>query len=238
MNNNPLVSVVIPIIKNDPYIKKNLWYLENSTYKNLEVIVVDEGRERSYQRNFGIKKATGKYILYLDSDQFVSPQLIEECVELCEAGVSALYIPERITTRGFFAYLRNWERQFYNGTPIDCVRFMRKNVCPLFDEDLNGPEDSCHDRRVKGYKLVSRNVLYHEDNVTFLKFFRKKAYYSKSMKRFAQKYPNDKVLSFWWRCLIVYFEKGKWKRVVKRPDLFVLVMGLIFLRGVVYLCNR
>jgi len=238
MREKPLVSVIIPIVKNDPFIKKNLEHLEKSTYKNLEIIVVDEGKERSYQRNFGIKKAKGKYLLYLDADQYVTPKLIEELVDLANIGFSAIYIPEQIITKGFFAYLRNWERQFYNGTPVDCVRFMAKENCPLFSEDLNGPEDSDHDRQVKGIRTTSRNYLLHDDGISFIKFLRKKAYYSKSMKNFAQKNPGDKVLNLWWRCIDVYFENSKWKRVLQRPDLFICLMGLIFLRGVIYFAKR
>ena len=230
-----LVSVIIPTTpKEKPMLDKCLKALDRSTYRKLEIIVVDEGKERSEQRNIGIRMATGDCILYLDVDQQVSMYLIAECVCFIQNGYDAIYIPEEITTKGFFAYLRNWERQFYTATAIDCVRFMRKDVCPEFDEELKGPEDSCHDRRVKGERITSRSNIFHEDNVTVLSYFKKKAYYAKSMKRFSEKYPNDKVLKFWWRCLGVFFEQGKWKRVLMRPDLFLLVMMLIFIRGVIY----
>ena len=230
-----LVSVIIPTTpKEKPMLEKCLKALDNSTYKKLEIIVVDEGKERSEQRNIGIRRATGDCILYLDVDQKVSWYLIGECVCLIDSGHDAVYIPEEIITKGFFAYLRNWERQFYTATPIDCVRFMKRENCPEFDEELKGPEDSCHDRRVKGKRAVSRSKIYHEDNVTVLSYFKKKAYYAKSMKRFAEKYPNDKVLSFWWRCFGVFVEKGKYKMVLKRPDLFILIMLLILVRGVIY----
>lgn len=233
------VSVIIPTTKKEkPMLDKCLKALEESTYKNLEIIVVDEGRERSYQRNFGIKKATGDYILYLDTDQFVSSDLIRECVNICRSGFNAVYIPETITTKGFFGYLRNWERQFYTGTPIDCVRFMPKWNCPLFDENLNGPEDSDHDRKVIGFRATSRNCLYHEDRVSLISFLKKKSYYAKSMRLYAEKHHKDKCLNFWWRCFGVFFENGKWKRALGRPDLFILVMCLILVRGIIYVASR
>jgi glycosyltransferase involved in cell wall biosynthesis len=231
-----LVSIVIPTHKGDKVLPDCLEAIKHSNYKNLEVIVVNEGWERSKQRNFGITRATGKYLMYLDSDQLVSTRLIDECVELMECGFNGIYIPEIITTEGFFGYLRNWERGFYTGTAVDCVRFFRRANCPLFDEDLTGPEDSDHDRRVNGLRAVTKNVLYHEDNVTFASYLKKKIYYTKSMRRFAEKHPNDKVLNFWWRCFGVFTEQGKWKRLVARPDLALCLFGLIFIRGVIYKC--
>ena len=234
----PLVSIVVPTTGKEPALSKCLEALRNSLYDNIEIIIVNEGRERSYQRNFGIKRAKGDYILYLDSDQYVTPELIGECVSLTKWGRTTIYIPERIITKGFFGYLRNWERQFYTSTPIDCVRFFKREGCPLFDETLNGPEDADHDRRVKGARATTMNYLEHEDNVTLISFLKKKAYYSKSMARYEDKNPNDKCLNWWWRCFGVFFEKGKWKKVIQRPDLYILVMILILTRGIIYLKNK
>ena len=235
----PLVSVIIPTTpKESEMLKKCIRALKDSIYDNLEIIVVNEGRERSYQRNFGIKKAKGDYILYLDVDQFVTPELIGECVSFARSGRETLYIPEKIITKGFFGYLRNWERKFYTSTPIDCVRFFKREGCPLFDESLNGPEDADHSRRVKGLRATTINYLEHEDNVTLKSYLKKKSYYSKSMAKYKEKNPDDKCLNFWWRCFVVFFEEGKWKKVLKRPDLFILIMLLILARGIIYLRNR
>ena len=225
-------SVVVPNHGRD------LTKLKASLPKGTELIEVNLGRERSYQRNYGIKQATKKYVLYLDSDQFLSPGVIEECEMLCELGVAtSCYIPETIVTKGFFGYLRNWERQFYTKTPIDCVRFIRRDVCPLFDETLNGPEDADHDRRVPGMKATCWAHVMHDDGETLFTYLKKKAYYAKSQILYKKKWPDDKVLDFKWRCFGVFFENGKWRKVLQRPDLFVLVLGLIFLRGIIYV-NR
>ena len=233
------VSVVIPTTPAEiPLAQKCAESVYLSTYKNIEILIINEGLERSAQRNLGIQRSKGECILYLDSDQSVSSNLIEECVHLIKHGYSSVYIPEIITTKGFFGYLRNWERQFYTSTPVDCARFIRKDHCPLFDLDLKGPEDADHDRRVQGLKTTSENCLYHEDNVSLLKFLKKKAYYSKSMAEYAKRWPDDKCLNFWWRCFFCYTENGKYKRLLHRPDLAVCLMFLVLARGIVYLCNR
>lgn len=232
-----MVSIIIPIRRGED-ISQVLEAINKSSYKEIEIIVVDEGLERSAQRNMGIARAKGCYLLILDSDQVISPDLIKECVEKMSFGICGMYIPEIIKTKGLFAYIRNWERQFYTATPIDVVRFVRAKNCPLFDEELCGPEDSDWDRQIKGIKLTSKNPLYHYDNVGIIDFFRKKAYYSKSMKRFIERNPDDKILNIWWRCFGVFLGQGKWKRFLSRPDLAIAVLILIFMRGVIFLWKK
>lgn len=233
----PLVSVIIPTVHNDIHIEENKSYIEKSTYKNVEIIVVDEGKERSEQRNIGIERAKGEYLLILDSDQIVSDNLISECVDKIKTCVG-LYIPEIIVTEGFFGKLRNWERWFYTGTPVDCVRFVKSEGCPKFDTSMSGPEDADWDRRIKGTKKITDSCLFHLDKIGFVDYLKKKMYYTKSMRRYIEKHPYDKVLDWKWRCFGVFFENGKWRRCLEKPHYFICLMGLIFIRGVIYLCIR
>src|SRR5574343_184163 len=152
-----LVSIIIPTHKGDKILPECLKAIEYSTYKKIEIIVVDEGLERSAQRNIGINRTRGEYFLILDSDQLITPNLIRECLDKI-GNHNGVYIPEKIITKGFFGYLRNWERQFYTGTPIDVVRFVKKD-CPLFDESMSGPEDSDWDRRIGGTRTTSVNMV-------------------------------------------------------------------------------
>ena len=73
-NMKPLVSIIIPTHK-DAQIENCVACIKQSTYKNIEIIVVDEGKERSAQRNIGMDRAKGDYYLILDSDQMVEPKV-------------------------------------------------------------------------------------------------------------------------------------------------------------------
>jgi len=232
-----MVSIVLPKRRGED-ISKCLDAIKKSKYKDYEILVVDEGKERSEQRNIGIGRARGEYILILDSDQYVSPCLLTDCVWRMERGYDALYIPEVIITPGFFGGLRNWERQFYTGTGVDCVRFVRKDICPFFDRSMSGPEDADWDRRITGRKGIAIPCFYHEDNVSFISYFVKKAYYTKSMKRYHEKWPDDKVLNFKYRCFTIFVEGDKWKRLVRHPLLTMGVLFLITIRGVIFLIAR
>lgn len=231
-----LVSVIVPNHGRD--ITDLVRSVNASTYRHIELIVVDEGKERSAQRNIGIDRARGEFLLILDSDQEISPCLIQECILWMNQGFDALYIPEILNATGIFGAIRKWERGFYNGTAVDVVRFVRAKGCPYFDCSLSGPEDSDWDRRVFGKRATTILPLYHNDNIPLGTYLKKKAYYSKSMRRFANRWPDDKCINIWWRCFGVYVEKGKWKRILRRPDLFIGMMFILALRGIVYYAKR
>lgn len=235
--NNPVVSVIVPIRRGED-VSDLVLSVKESTFKDTEIIIVDEGLERSAQRNIGISKAKGEYLLILDSDHTIEKGLISECVDKMN-GFDSLYIPEKVMGKSLFNKIRNWERGFYNGTAVDVVRFVKKSICPMFDETMHGPEDSDWDRRIVGCKGITLNSLIHnEADIGLIKYLKKKAYYSKSMSKYTTKNPNDKVLSFWWRCFWVFLENGKWKRFLSNPLFALAVMGLIFLRGIVYIINK
>ncbi len=105
-----LVSVVVPVYKVEDYLEKCIRSIQNQTYSNLEIILVDDGSpdrcgeiceefavkdERikvfhkengglSDARNYGVQYATGKYLLFVDSDDYISETLIEKTVNAAE----------------------------------------------------------------------------------------------------------------------------------------------------------
>ena len=234
-----IVSVIIPTTKNQLHLaercKKSIL---DSDYKNTEVLIINEGKRRSEQRNLGISRAAGTFIIYLDSDQYVHPKLLSECVVLMNDGYDALYIPEVIVTPGRFGRLRNWERSFYDGTDVDCIRFFKKKGCPKFSTDLDGPEDSAFDHEVAGYRTITKYPLYHEDGIGIIDYFKKKIHYTKSMKKYSELWPDAKVLNFKYRCWDVFTSNGKWKKLLKHPIKAIGVFTLIFIRGVIYLWQK
>lgn len=100
---NDLISIVVPIYNTQDYLKECIESIINQTYKNLEIILVDDGstdnsgkicdefaendnRIKAYHkknggfsdtRNYGISKATGKFIEFVDSDDMMSPKMVE-----------------------------------------------------------------------------------------------------------------------------------------------------------------
>jgi glycosyltransferase involved in cell wall biosynthesis len=217
---------------------RDLTTLRNSIPEECELVVIDEGRERSWQRNKGIRQATGNIIIWLDSDQSLSSGLIKEIQMLIGLGFVALYIPEIIVAKSFFGKVRAFERTFYDGTVVDVPRAVLKKHCPLFDETLNGPEDADWGRKIKGLRAITKGVLYHHDDIGVVEYFKKKNYYAKSMRRYKELNPHDKVLDWKYRCVGIFIEKGKWRKILRHPILFFCVMLVVAVRAYIYIKNK
>jgi len=270
---SPLVSVIIATKNEEKNIDNCLRSIKLQTYpqEKIEIIVVDNnsidktkqtarkytpkvfncGPERSAQRNFGIKKARGKYVLHLDADMSLSPQLIEECAKKLEGNESfiALYIPEIVLGNGFWTKVRRFERSFYDGTVIDCVRFISGDKfveAGGFDELLTGPEDWDFDKRIRQIgkvDLISEPLFHNENEFNLRKYLEKKSYYAQSFKKYIQKWGrNDpdirKQLGVGYRFFIVFLEKGKWRKLISHPILALGMFALRFLVGINFLMKK
>lgn len=105
----PLVTIIIPVYNTKKYVKKCLDSVVNQTYKNIEIILINdastdysltilENYRREYRniklinnpinlgvsisRNIGLDSANGDYIYFLDSDDFIRKDAIEKLVNL------------------------------------------------------------------------------------------------------------------------------------------------------------
>lgn len=102
-----MVSVIVPIYKTEQYLKKCIDSLLSQTYKDIEIILVDDGspdgcpgicdeyaakderirvihRENgglSAARNSGIDASKGDFLMFVDSDDYVSPQYVEKTLK-------------------------------------------------------------------------------------------------------------------------------------------------------------
>lgn len=272
-NDQPLISVIITTKNEEKNIENCIRSIIDQTYPKdkIEVIVVDnnstdrtaeiakryidkifnKGPERSVQRNYGVKKSSGNYFLYLDADMILDKNVIVECVQKTKGDpdLAGLYIPEIIMGDSFWCQVRRFERSFYNGTVIDCIRFIKKDKFLSvngFDETMSGPEDWDLDRKIRQVgkvALISAQVHHNESAFDLKKYLSKKEYYIQSFEKYSTKWgANDpeikKQLGFYYRFIGVFVENGKWKKLVANP---VLTFGMYFLRilvGVSYLKNK
>ncbi len=216
----PLVSVVVTTKEEEEYISNHLISIKSQTYKNIEIIVVDNGSidktktiaqkytkkvfdkgpERSAQRNYGLlEKSNGKYLLYLDADMILEKNLVEECVkQIQKTKAAALHIPEKIMGKSFFSRVRNFERSFYNGTVVDGSRFFNKEAFIKtggFNEQVTGQEDWSMDLQIKKNRgkihlLKSSWINHNESEFNLKKYLDKKGYYSKTFNIYKEKWKG------------------------------------------------
>jgi glycosyltransferase involved in cell wall biosynthesis len=132
-------------------------------------LVFSKGPERSAQRNFGmIEKSQGDFVMYVDADMILAPELIGACVQYMKSpSVVALHIPEVVLGKNYFSKVRNFERSFYDGTSVDGARFFDKKSFAMisgFDVALfkkGSGEDWDIDKSIKSLGaigLVPRSV--------------------------------------------------------------------------------
>lgn len=114
----PLVSIIIPFYNEEKQLKRALISSVNQTYKSVEIIVVNDGSTDnslaiakefsdnysnlslysqsnlglSVSRNFGMEKAKGKYISFLDSDDELEPNAIELLVDNIQKSNSCISV--------------------------------------------------------------------------------------------------------------------------------------------------
>jgi len=105
---NKLITVIIPCYNIEKYVEKCIESIERQTYKNIEIIAVDDGSKdktveilnslqkkysnikvfknnknkgAAYARNFAIKKAKGEYIGFVDSDDYITEDYYEKLMQ-------------------------------------------------------------------------------------------------------------------------------------------------------------
>lgn len=108
---NDILTIIIPIYNGEPNLAKCLESVANQTYKNIEVILVDDGStDNSYKicvdyskkynwtvirtqnfgvanaRNIALEKASGKYILFIDSDDYISENYAISLYDMVKNG--------------------------------------------------------------------------------------------------------------------------------------------------------
>ena len=130
--NDPLISVIVPVYKAEGYLERCVGSIRNQTYRNLEIILVDDGSpDRSGEmcdalaledsrirvvhkengglasaRNAGIDAMTGEYAAFVDSDDDIAPEMIRSLYDLCvqhQAQVACCGI-ERVNDQGHVNY--------------------------------------------------------------------------------------------------------------------------------------
>ena len=101
------ISVIVSVYNTRKYVKKCIESILNQTYENLELILVEdkstdnsleilkeyenhpkvllieneENKGLSYSRNIGLKKSTGKYVGYIDSDDYIEKDYYENLIK-------------------------------------------------------------------------------------------------------------------------------------------------------------
>lgn len=154
--NNALISIIVPIYNSERYLKDCLESIINQSYKNLEIILINDGSKDksgeicdeiansdlrikvfhknnegvSVARNYGLEKSNGEYIYFSDSDDILEEDLIYELVEALEKTSSDIAMCSYYIFQGINKKYFSSEKLFNgNYSQKEFVKIMLKNEC-------------------------------------------------------------------------------------------------------------
>jgi glycosyltransferase involved in cell wall biosynthesis len=259
MTNNPLVSVVIPTYNSGKTIAQCLQSIVNQTYKNIEIILVDNfsldsTREiasnynarvikskasRAKARNIGILHAHGRFVLCIDSDMKLTRNVIKDCVSIFQRHrkIGGVVIPERSVGSNFWSKVRDFERSFYIGTDVESARFFPRDIALKakgYEENVVFYEESTLPQKIAalGYNVkprITSYILHHEPRPIY--WLKKKYEYAKTLRIYFNKYNASQQANIIYRALLFLRDK----RFYSKP---LLALGVVLLKTLEYLSTR
>lgn len=214
-----LISIIVPVYNVEKYLKKCVDSIVNQTYKNLEIILVDDGatdnsgkicdelveldnRIKVYHkkngglsdaRNYGVERATGDYIGFVDSDDYIDAEMYEklyeaikkENVDVAECNLKIVY-PEKTELFTDEKYYQIYNKQEYLEEYLKiekifgsaCVRLTKADIA----KKLKFPVGKLYEDTYYAYDLIGivdkyvimdnpyYNYLMRENSITNAKF--------------------------------------------------------------------
>lgn len=239
---NTLVSVVIPVYNMASSIERCLKSIQNQSYKDIEIILIDDGSgDESYikccnianndkrvrvfhtenrgagpARNTGILNARGRYVYFPDADDYLDPETISLCVDATENGKYDLIVFgfRTLTRSGKFLFEKKFENYSQTGENL------RKSYF-----DSYGYDSEYAIQGAPWNKFFSMEII-RENNVEFpaLRRHQDEAFISRYM-------CYSKNVRFIENILYFYYEndlKNQWQ---KFPNNYIdIVLGLYQIR--------
>lgn len=112
------VSIIMPIFNVESYLEKSIQSVINQTYKDIEIFLVNDGSSdksgnicdyygkldnritvihqknagSGFARNAGLEKSSGKYIYFMDPDDYIEPNLVEDNIKIAKENDANLVV--------------------------------------------------------------------------------------------------------------------------------------------------
>ena len=192
----PLITVVVPIFKVEKFLDKCIESIVNQTYKNLEIILIDDGSPDncpeicdkwskidkrivvihkinsgvSAARNTGIKNSNGKFITFVDADDYLERDIINKALykiqstnsQLCQWGYSIIKDNKKIKGPDIFYNKSDKEKLYasvisYRQNEFELGTYFRAVWGKLFYTDL-----------IKDNNILFEDDLYIGEDAIFL----------------------------------------------------------------------
>lgn len=260
---NDLISIIIPVYNVQPYLQRCVDSVLRQTYKKIEVILVDDGSPDrcpnicdeyadfdgrvivvhkkngglSDARNCGLDTASGQYISFIDSDDWVHEKYIEKLYQLlkntnadisvcnfiktaCE-NVKADISNEKIYTYTNIGALKQFVDQFYVQLVVAWGKLYKKN---LF-ERICFPVGKIHEDEFTTYKIIYQAKKIALSTAQLLYYFQRKD--SIMGDEFNIKHMHDALDAYEERAS--FFQKIRLKDLCKKTYEYELNLCLLYI---------
>ena len=203
---NDLISVIIPVYNASNYLDKCIMSVLNQTYENLEVLLINDGSKDSsldicysYEkkdsrvkvitkenegvsktRNVGIDNSMGKYLMFVDSDDYLHEKYIEKMYNyLIEKNLSVVtssmtFVDENYNLLSVYSYKNANDILNFKNISIDLVNTSYFNsVCKMIINSKIIKENKVYfNEKIKFGEdlLFSFNVIQLANNIGYLNF--------------------------------------------------------------------
>ena len=244
------ISVIVPVYNVRKYLKKAIYSIINQKYRNLEIILVDDGSTdgsgeicdefkeidnrivvyhkenggQSSARNYGIQKAIGDYIIFIDSDDYIHPEMILSLYEeikkskadVSVCGIMNVYNTKEVpqcnnTELQFICTEKEFLKELLIGEKVPgsiCNKLLKKEIA----EKLSFPEGKIYEdafyhldliKIAKTYVVTTKPYYYyyHRSNSSTTEKYNSKRLdaievYAKYAKYIEKEYPDLKQEAF------------------------------------------
>lgn len=224
-----LVSIVVIALNEGKRLPDLFVSIESQTYKDIEVIINDDPRttdntaeiikewqtklkivhlfkndkpgKLGHARLEGSKAAQGEFLMHIDADMRLTPELVEDCVRIISEGADGVYINEEVIGEGFWTRTKWLEKRCYFFDEDVCSpRFFRTqsymevgghNPELAFSEDLDIKLKFVENSK----KLLWTNkIMFHnEGRLKPLKTLRNKFFWSQTATNFMKLHPSASI---------------------------------------------
>jgi glycosyltransferase involved in cell wall biosynthesis len=186
------ISIIIPVYNTAQYIEKCIDSLCNQTYKNLELILVDDGSNietknklkelsskidiiihqenygQSFARNLGIKIAKGDFIIFVDSDDYVEVDFCKKLIQNYTENTSVVtcssnIIIEGIITSVFVPIGGNIKNAIKNNIALGTSLFVKQDLIAI------GGYDESMRKGFEDWEMLIRLLNYTGKQVSVVK---------------------------------------------------------------------
>ena len=208
----PLISIIVPVYNVEPYLRRCLDSIVNQTYKNLDIILIDDGSTDgcggicdeyvandgrikvvhqknmglSVARNVGLDIAEGKYVQFVDSDDWIEFSTCETilsiaiekqadivCFGYCELFPSGVVKNWCVDSSGEIEKTKII-REFASETGIIRDYVWNKLFAKRLFDDIRFPLGRCYEDIDVSYRLFHKASKIYGINTIFYNYFRRK----------------------------------------------------------------